>query len=82
MPTLHRFNGLRVVIYLNDHRPAHVHVVGANAMAVFVLNCLEGPPELRENHGFKRSDLAAIKVELAAVLAQLCAKWSEMHGNY
>jgi hypothetical protein len=26
MPTVHRFDGLRVVIYPNDHRPAHVHV--------------------------------------------------------
>jgi len=28
MPTVLRFEGLRAVIYPNDHRPAHVHVIG------------------------------------------------------
>jgi Domain of unknown function (DUF4160) len=28
MPTLLRIEGLRVVIYPNDHPPAHVHVIG------------------------------------------------------
>jgi len=31
MPTVLRFEGLRVVIYPNDHRPAHVHVIGRGA---------------------------------------------------
>jgi hypothetical protein len=28
MPTILRIEGLRVVIYPNDHPPAHVHVIG------------------------------------------------------
>ena len=28
MPTVLTISGLRVVIYLNDHRPAHVHIIG------------------------------------------------------
>jgi hypothetical protein len=28
VPTVLRFDGFRVVIYPNDHRPAHVHVIG------------------------------------------------------
>ena len=28
MPTILRADGLRVVIYPNDHPPAHVHVIG------------------------------------------------------
>ncbi|WP_199271807.1 DUF4160 domain-containing protein [Pseudoduganella flava] len=39
---------MRVVIYPNDHRPAHVHVIGPGCEAVFDLHCPEGPPELRE----------------------------------
>ena len=46
MPTVLRFEGLRVVIYPNDHRPAHVHVIGSRPEAVFDLNCPNGPPDL------------------------------------
>ena len=28
MPTILRVDGLRIVIYPNDHPPAHVHVIG------------------------------------------------------
>jgi len=79
MPTVHRFNGMRVVIYPNDHRPAHVHVIGADGEAVFVLNCPEGPPELRESYGFQRSELSAIKRALMVVLTTLCAQWRHIH---
>ena len=48
MPTVLRLDGLRVRIYVDDHRPAHIHVIAADGEAVFVLNCPDGPPELRE----------------------------------
>ena len=57
MPTLFRFQGVRVVICPNDHRPAHVHVLSGSCEAVFILNCPRGPLELRENLGFKAADL-------------------------
>nr|WP_176024930.1 DUF4160 domain-containing protein [Brucella pseudintermedia] len=82
MPTVYRYDGLRVVIYPNDHRPAHVHVKGADGEAVFILHCPEGPPELRESYGFGRSELGRIKDALAAVLADLCAEWRQIHGRY
>ncbi len=81
MPTVLRLDSLRVVIYPNDHRPAHVHVIGGGCEAVFHLHCPEGPPELRENYGFARQDLARIKTELAGFLAVLCNRWSHIHGE-
>lgn len=81
MPTVLRLGGLRVLIYPNDHRPAHVHVLGAGGEAVFVLNCPDGPPNLREVHGFSRRDASRIGSELATHIAALCSKWSEMHGH-
>ena len=69
------------MIYLNDHRPAHVHVIG-DGEAVFELNCPEGPPELRESYGFNKSDVGRIVMALADNLATLCAKWSAIHGRY
>lgn len=70
-----------MVIYLNDHRPAHVHVIGADCEAVFKLNCPDGPPELRENYGFSRQALGEIKHALAEGISQFCNAWRTIHGN-
>ena len=61
MPTVEMIEGLRVVIYPNDHRPAHVHVIGSGFEAVFQSFNSEGPPELRENYGFAAGELSRIK---------------------
>jgi len=79
MPTVLTIFGLRVVIYPNDHRPAHVHVIGNGCEAVFNLHCPKGPSELRENFGFTRKDLTKIVTELNANLALLCAQWRQIH---
>jgi hypothetical protein len=81
MPKVDVIDGLRVVVYPNDHRPAHVHVIGNGCEAVFKLNCPNGPPELRENYGFSPSDLTKIKAALTARTAHLCAAWSKIHGE-
>jgi hypothetical protein len=80
MPTVLRFGKLRVVIYLNDHRPAHVHVIGRGSEAVFNLNCPAGPAELRENYGFSRRELSHIQTVLAEHLEELCRAWEVIHG--
>lgn len=82
MPTVLRLDGLRVVIYPDDHRPAHVHVIGAEGEAVFILNCPSGPPELREAYGFSRRDVSKIQKDLADHVATLCPVWSEIHGDF
>ena len=81
MPTVKRIGGLRVVIYPNDHRPAHVHVSGNGCEAVFRLNCPAGPVELRENFGFPVQALGGIVAVLAADLVYLCNEWGKIHGN-
>jgi hypothetical protein len=80
MPNVLRIGGLRVVIYPTDHRPAHVHVIGAGEEAVFILNCPNGPPTLRESYGFKRSDFDAIITALTTTINTLCQEWSRIHG--
>jgi hypothetical protein len=82
MPTVGRIDGLRIVIWPNDHRPAHVHVISADGEAVFKLNCPEGPTELRESFGFRLAELREIEAALAGQLGALCRKWSEIHGDY
>lgn len=80
MPTVLRFDGLRVTIYPNDHRPAHVHVIGRGCEAVFNLNCPAGPVELRENYGFSRREISKIETVLSRRLEELCRAWEEIHG--
>jgi hypothetical protein len=82
VPTVLRIDGLLVVIYPNDHRPAHVHVIGAGKEALFFLNCPNGPPQLRENFRFSRSELNRIQEKLAPHATQLCAAWKEIHGHH
>ncbi|MGU3495225.1 DUF4160 domain-containing protein [Xanthobacteraceae bacterium A53D] len=82
MPTVLRLKDLRVVIYPNDHRPAHVHVAGAGGEAVFILNCPGGPPVLRESYGFTRQAVSRILGELAGHVDELCANWSRIHGPF
>ncbi len=82
MPTVLRIGGLRVVIFSSDHRPAHVHMKGADGEAVFNLHCPGGPPALRESYGFKRPDLNGIKATLTGALTFLCAEWSRIHADY
>ena len=81
MPTVLRFAGVRVMIYFNDHRPAHVHVLGPDRESVFNLNCPAGPMEIRENYGFSRRDIAQIQSFLAEHVQELCRKWKEFHGT-
>lgn len=82
MPTVLTITGMRVVIYPNDHRPAHVHVISSDCEAVFNLRCSKGPPELRENYGFSRKELGKIADKLSVELTVLCDKWKDIHENY
>ncbi len=59
MPTIIRFAGFRVVIYPNDHRPEHVHVIGKGVEAAFEINCPAGEIDLRENYGAGRVQIFA-----------------------
>jgi uncharacterized protein DUF4160 len=81
MPTVDTIDGLRVVIYPNDHRPAHIHIIGAGREAVFNLHCRAGTVELRDNYGFSRRDIPRIKAALRTRLTALCDQWRNIHGH-
>jgi len=80
VPTVLGFDGPRAVIYPNDHRPAHVHRLGSGCEAVFDLNCMAGPIELRENYGFSRRKIRRILEVLTDHLEELCRAWEDIHG--
>jgi hypothetical protein len=77
-----RIFGLRVVIYFNDHRPAHAHVIGKDCEAVFAMDCERNTVLLTENYGFRRKEIARMTPMLMAALPALCAAWKEIHGDF
>lgn len=79
MPTVHRFAAYRVVIYPNDHPPAHVHVIGPQGRAIFELNCPKGPLMVRDSQ-LKPTELVKIKAILQQHIAELCKVWGKIHG--
>ena len=77
MATVGEIDGLRVVIYSNDHRLAHVHVIGAGCEAVFKLNCPEGQPELREDYGFTTRKLSRFTFSISRMRWCRCGRRRE-----
>jgi hypothetical protein len=70
-----------VVIYPNDHRPAHVHVIGPDCEAVFILNGPDGPVALRESVGFRLAEIQRIETVLNGHLNDLQSAWDQIHGD-
>lgn len=81
MATVHRFGPYRVVIYPNDHRPPHVHVIGPEGQAIFILRGRLGRPKLREVRGLNLRQAAAIADELEQVAERLLDAWEAIHGR-
>ncbi|WP_369682533.1 DUF4160 domain-containing protein [Asticcacaulis taihuensis] len=81
MPTVLTLRNIRIVIYTNDHPPAHVHALKGNeACARFKLNCPDGPVELWDHDGFRVAELNEIGAVIARNLSLACRKWNEIHG--
>jgi Domain of unknown function (DUF4160) len=75
------FKGWRVVIFPNDHRPPHVHVIGTEEHARFELPCDLGLVQLMSNIGFGLRELKQIERHLQNHLAHLCSEWERIHGH-
>jgi hypothetical protein len=72
-----RFNGLRLVVYPNDHPPPHAHVVGPGWEIRIELSM---PPALMSILGKpKAGDIAAALQAVDANLMPLRILWSELH---
>ena len=76
MPTVLRIDGLRVVIYPNDHPPAHVHVLGPGW--VVVINLIE--LEVREAIACDEREARRVLRLIAGHQATLMEAWRRFHG--
>jgi len=79
MPTVLNVDGYRIMIFTDDHYPAHVHVFKAGCRAVVMLHCPSGPPNLRQSEGFKDSELKKIYIIVASNTKLLCDAWEQIH---
>ena len=79
MATVHREAGLRFIIFVDDHEPAHVHVIG-DGHAKINLAGANGTPELVSNDGFRSGDLRKALRIVTEQRAAMQAKWDEIHG--
>jgi hypothetical protein len=79
MVTVFRAHGLRVIVFVDDHLPAHVHVFG-DGQAKINLCGAAGAPELVWAEDMTRAE---VRRALRIVLEQqvfLLARWKDIHG--
>jgi hypothetical protein len=80
MVTVHRAAGFRIVIYKDDHAPAHVHVIKDGEVIINLVG-KHGQPEVRQYYGSTKSDVPKSLRIVAEQQALLLAKWKEIHGG-
>lgn len=79
MVTIYRAHGLRIVIFTDDHEPAHVHVFGDGHAKINLIGS-NGEPELIWAEGMKRNEVRrAVKV-VSEQQAEFLARWRDIHG--
>ena len=80
MVTVFRAHGLRVVIFVDDHQPAHVHVFGDGQAMINLLGA-DGAPELVWADGMSRGEVRRAVRIVTEQLALLRARWEDIQGR-
>lgn len=81
MPTSFSVGAYRVVVYVNDHAPAHVHVVGASGAARFLLGSNASEMALVEVYGIPKRSLRRIHLQILARHDACRDAWDTHHGK-
>lgn len=76
MVTVLRSDGFRIVIYLNDHEPAHVHAIGSGEAKIDIL----GEPRLIWADGLTRAEVRRAMRIVSEHRADLLLRWRQIHG--
>lgn len=82
MNTFLRSGAFRVQIYIDDHKPRHVHVIGGGGEAKVNLDCdgEENGVELVDAYGLNRSEIRKAVAIVAENREFLIGKWESIHG--
>jgi hypothetical protein len=79
MVTVYRAQGLRFVIFVDDHEPAHVHVFGDGEAKINLLGA-GGIPELISAVGLTRADLRRAMRIVNEQQSEMLNRWRQIHG--
>ncbi|KPF88530.1 DUF4160 domain-containing protein [Novosphingobium sp. AAP93] len=79
MVTVYRAQGLRFIIFVDDHAPAHVHVFGDGHAKINLLGA-DGSPEIVTIEGMKRGDVRHAMQIVVEQQHYLLSRWREIHG--
>ena len=80
MVTVFRAHRSRVIIFVDDHQPAHVHVPGNGQVKINLLGA-DGVPELVWADGMTRSEVRRALRIVTEQQALLLARWEDIHGR-
>lgn len=78
MPVVMRIAGYRVVIFTNDHRPPHVHIIGSDGQVVMTI---ESVPRILRTEGFSDREALKLSKEVGAHTETLLKEWEAIHGK-
>jgi Domain of unknown function (DUF4160) len=79
MVTVYRAHGFRIVIFTDDHEPAHVHVFGDGELKVNLLGP-DDKPQLIWAEAMKRNDIRRAMTIVGEQHKLLLERWREIHG--
>lgn len=80
MPRVLTEGGFRVMIFPNDHTPAHVHVFDADGQVLINLGGDDEAPSIRENRAMRmRNTRRALRL-IEDHQERLLAEWRRWHG--
>lgn len=79
MVTVYRAHGLRIIIFVDDHAPAHVHVFGDGHIKINLTGA-DDAPEIVTIEGMKRSDVRRAMRIVVEQQHYLLSRWREIHG--
>lgn len=79
MVTVYRAHGFRIVVFTNDHEPAHVHVFGDGEAKINLVGP-DGVPELVWAVDMTRADVRRAMMIIMEQRDRLLAHWSAIHG--
>jgi Domain of unknown function (DUF4160) len=80
MVTVYRAHGLRFVIYLDDHEPAHVHIFGDGELKVIIVG-QGGLPEIVYSLGMKTGDLRKAMDVVKDRQDWFLSEWNRLQGE-